>query len=1401
MMSNSGGCLENNWVMNRGGFLNYWCYDHEIFDFKGGNLLLRGENGTGKSVTMQACIPLLLDGNKSPQRLDPFATRSRKMSYYIIGGPDSGKEDEISYVFLELKRRYSEDYKTVGIGFRARRKNPKIDAWHFIIRDGRRIDKDFFLYEETSDGKKPLSKKTFKHRLGNSNKYTESPREYMEEMNKEFFGFEDIKEYEQLINLIIQLRSPKLNTDFRPEVIGEILNDSLESLSDDDLNNVTNSLKYMDDIEESIETLKMAINSAIVLKAEYDRYNKFLLNEKVNALLNISSTLNSKKRELKNKIKILEEKQQALEELETKINELDQEYKKAQDIKKEYEGTEAWETSQNIEKAKGELKNINENLEDKNNSLVEKRDKRVDIEYNIKELSGEMQSCESEIEDNLEEMKDLAEHTDFRADSFQLEPLRKKVHPGFNFEIIESQMIKHSRNLRNGKDEINKTKMFKDQYDEEASELDSLKDELEKNENKLRKCNQLLDEESQRFIRDVCDWKEMNAVFKFRDENFSSLLSSINQFCSGEKYSLVNDILNDEKNFVSSTLTKSRNKKEHEQRVIKEEKDEKRQELEQIKKQPDPEPTRSEEVIKNRKALSDRGIPFIPFYKAVEFRDDVAEDEKNYIESSLLDMGILDALIIPKDYLDKALDMDKDMCDKYIVSNPQMMTHELSDKLKVANYEVDRISDIDIDNAIKSVLLGEEDGSTYLDYSGRYGIGVLSGKSSGEYESKFVGFVNRKRYIKKLIESLSNEIEELSQKYYKKQEEINEISGLEKKLREEFNNFPSSENIKEAIDWIEKAKKDIEYNKSNINNKQNRLSDLNIGVKNQVIRQNKITNEIEIPVNVDKYGEAIEHMEEYSKLLSNIRFKYGQLQSDLKRLETYEERLEDIDQSIDYLIYSINDLEKEVELLENRIFKLKEFIDNSDFEKIKEELSRCNRLIDSYSDEKSNMKESVGGVGIEVSNLRDDIDELKIEIKEVKEVENVRLIGFKNEYNLLFLAEQKITSEQSRDEITKIARNLNNKYSFSKGDTRNKIETEVSNLFHKVKSNFIDYNIRIENALKMNVMEEDREEIRKVKNEQERIVIKARVESQYVHFNTFKEEIENHLGEQKLLLTEKNSKLMKDILSQDISRKINAKIYKSKEWVKRIDNLLRTRDISSGLTFGLTWESRKGVGLNQLDTKELEEIFKGDHELLTDRDLEKLSNHFKSKIEQVKYDMKSNRVQKSYGEIMKEVLDYRNWFEFKVYAKKEGEKRKELTKTVYGTFSGGEKALSTYAPLLASIHAIYEKGREDSPRIVALDEAFAGVSEDNIDDMFGMVSKLDLTYIFNSEKLWGTYPSIKSLSICELLKEKNEDVVGIMRYYWNGKEIVEAGELSILGEEPGNEDEYLDVSEEVYIRA
>ena len=269
----------NRWEIKKIGLLNYWWYDEEEFEFSDGRLILRGTNGSGKSVTMQSFIPLLLDGNKSPERLDPFNTKARKIEDYVLGYGDDIKEENTSYLYMEFMKKETKNYLTIGMGLRAK-KNNAVSFWGFIIKDGRRIGKDFYLYKDIGD-KIPLTKQELKNRIGEGGQVVDTRAEYEKLVNDNIFGFETSTEYQEFIKLLIEIRTPKLSKDgFKPSIITEIMSKSLRGLSDDDLKAVSESIENMNKTKEQLEML--GISSKDLNSKRRKRNNRKVKNSRRN---------------------------------------------------------------------------------------------------------------------------------------------------------------------------------------------------------------------------------------------------------------------------------------------------------------------------------------------------------------------------------------------------------------------------------------------------------------------------------------------------------------------------------------------------------------------------------------------------------------------------------------------------------------------------------------------------------------------------------------------------------------------------------------------------------------------------------------------------------------------------------------------------------------------------------------------------------------------------------------------------------------------------------------------------------------------------------------------------------------------------------------------------------------
>ena len=95
--------------------------------------------------------------------------------------------------------------------------------------------------------------------------------------------------------------------------------------------------------------------------------------------------------------------------------------------------------------------------------------------------------------------------------------------------------------------------------------------------------------------------------------------------------------------------------------------------------------------------------------------------------------------------------------------------------------------------------------------------------------------------------------------------------------------------------------------------------------------------------------------------------------------------------------------------------------------------------------------------------------------------------------------------------------------------------------------------------------------------------------------------------------------------------------------------------------------------------------------------------------------------------------------------------------------------------IIKVITGVRRCGKSSLMETIADEIKQSGVDEDNIREMFGILRYLDIDFIINSQVLWGYYDTIDDLSICELIRPQNSQIVTVERYRWNGlyKEIID----------------------------
>jgi hypothetical protein len=93
------------WQPLRLGLVDLFYYDQEEFALRDGRLLLRGNNGTGKSKVLALTVPFLLDGDLSAHRVEPDADPNKRMEWNLLLGGEHPNDERLGYAWMEFGRR------------------------------------------------------------------------------------------------------------------------------------------------------------------------------------------------------------------------------------------------------------------------------------------------------------------------------------------------------------------------------------------------------------------------------------------------------------------------------------------------------------------------------------------------------------------------------------------------------------------------------------------------------------------------------------------------------------------------------------------------------------------------------------------------------------------------------------------------------------------------------------------------------------------------------------------------------------------------------------------------------------------------------------------------------------------------------------------------------------------------------------------------------------------------------------------------------------------------------------------------------------------------------------------------------------------------------------------------
>jgi uncharacterized protein (TIGR02680 family) len=257
------------WQPLRAGLVDLFYYDVEEFHFHDGRLLLRGNNGTGKSKVLALTLPFLLDGELAAHRVEPDGDRNKRMEWNLLLGGKHPHPERLGYTWLEFGRLLADgsaEYRTIGAGLKAVAGRGIARHWFFVT--GQRIGVDLSLVSPT---RVALTREKLRDAVDGHGAVYDTASDYRRAVDETLFGL-GTHRYEALVNLLIQLRQPQLSKKPDEKLLSRALTEALPPLDPALVATVAEAFRGLDEEREALRGLAEAKSAADAFLTHYRRY-------------------------------------------------------------------------------------------------------------------------------------------------------------------------------------------------------------------------------------------------------------------------------------------------------------------------------------------------------------------------------------------------------------------------------------------------------------------------------------------------------------------------------------------------------------------------------------------------------------------------------------------------------------------------------------------------------------------------------------------------------------------------------------------------------------------------------------------------------------------------------------------------------------------------------------------------------------------------------------------------------------------------------------------------------------------------------------------------------------------------------------------------------------------------
>ncbi|WP_172386811.1 TIGR02680 family protein [Streptomyces sp. MNP-20] len=270
--------LRTRWQPLRIGLVDLFHYDVEEFHFRDGRLLLRGNNGTGKSKVLALTLPFLLDGDLSPRRVEPDGDPGKRMEWNLLLGGEHPHSERLGYTWIEFGRLEPTNgethFRTLLCGLKAVSGRGVARHWYALtgqrVLHGSGTPTPGFLSLVDATGT-ALSRDRLLEAVAGHGMVYDQAKAYRRAVDEALFGLGQ-QRYGALVDLLVQLRQPQLSRRPNETALSRALTEALPPVDQALVADVAEAFRSLDEEKDELAAASAAERAAADFLDHYRRY-------------------------------------------------------------------------------------------------------------------------------------------------------------------------------------------------------------------------------------------------------------------------------------------------------------------------------------------------------------------------------------------------------------------------------------------------------------------------------------------------------------------------------------------------------------------------------------------------------------------------------------------------------------------------------------------------------------------------------------------------------------------------------------------------------------------------------------------------------------------------------------------------------------------------------------------------------------------------------------------------------------------------------------------------------------------------------------------------------------------------------------------------------------------------